>query len=170
MNQASEPGGLSVRAGGLITALLLIIVGCIVMIGSLEQGIGWDEAGPMAGYVPFYVGLFLTLSSLGTGWRIIAKWSEGSVDMTTRTQLKRVLSVFIPICVYVALMPFIGMYVSSGLIIAWFMRNKNEAGTRFGWIKTLGISIAAPVAAYVIFALWFEIPLYPGPFPGWFGL
>lgn len=167
--EPAERGGLSLRAGGLATSLALILLGCIVMYGSLEQGIGWDDAGPMAGYFPFYIGLFLALSSLGTALKTIANWSRGRADLTTRHQLKRVLAVLIPICVYVTLMPLVGMYVAAALFIAWFMWRLAEEGTRYSWIKILSISVAVPIASYLIFTRWFEVPLHAGPFPAWFG-
>ena len=163
-------GGLSLRVGGLITSLSLVVLGGIVMAGSLQQGIGWDDSGPMAGYFPFYIGLFLSLSSLGTAIKTLSKWPRGRADLTTRPQLKRVLGVFIPICVYVALMPFIGMYVASALFIAWFMWRMAEDGKRYSWLKIMTISILVPLACYFIFTRWFEVPLYAGPFPAWFGL
>ncbi|MBV6307161.1 tripartite tricarboxylate transporter TctB family protein [Candidimonas humi] len=165
----AEGKGLSLRAGGLATSLSLVLLGCIVMYGSLQQGIGWDDAGPMPGYFPFYIGLLLALSSLGTALGTLAKWSKGRGDLTTRPQLRRVLGVFIPICVYAALMRYLGMYVASGLLIAWFMRRMAEQGTAHGWIKTVVISVAVPVACYFIFTRWFQVPLYAGPFPAWFG-
>lgn len=139
------------------------------MYGSLEQGIGWDDAGPMAGYFPFYIGLFLALSSSGTALRTILNWPRGRADLTTRKQLKLVLAVLIPICIYILLMPWVGMYVSAGLFIAWFMARLAEDGTHHSWLKILTISTAVPVASYLIFTRWFEVPLYAGPFPAWFG-
>lgn len=166
---APQGGGITFRVGELATSLALILVGCIVMYGSIEQGIGWDDSGPMAGYFPFYIGLFLTLSCLGTIAKILLQWSRGGGSMTSRQQLRRVLAVFIPICIYVMLLPLVGMYVSSGLFIAWFMRRLAEEGTGYSWVKISGIAVAVPLASYLIFTRWFEISLPAGPFPAWFG-
>jgi len=165
-----QSGGLSLRAGGLFTSASLIVLGGIVMIGSLEQGIGWDDAGPQAGYFPFYIGLLLALSSLGTAFNTLRNWRKGAADLTTRAQLGRVLAVLIPICVFVALMPAAGMYVSSALFIAWFMWRMAEDGRRYSLKKILAVSIGVPIAAYFIFTAWFEVPLYAGPFAGWLTL
>ena len=52
-------------------ALFTAALGGIVMQGSLDIGIGWGDAGPEAGYFPFYIGLLICLSSTVVGYGAI---------------------------------------------------------------------------------------------------
>ena len=46
-------------AAEIATALRDRCFGVIVMVGALEFGIGWSEAGPEPGAFPFYIGLLI---------------------------------------------------------------------------------------------------------------
>ena len=41
---------------------------------------------------------------------------------------------------------------------------------RYGWSRTLAVSIAVPVVTYLMFEKWFLVPLPKGPFENWLGL
>lgn len=163
-DDAEERGGISLRGGGLFTSGMLMLIAAVVMFDSLDQGIGWDVAGPQAGYFPFYIGLLMFLACLGTAARTIRHWPEGRGRLTTKSELQRVRNVFLPIVAYVVLMFFVGMYVSAALFLAWFMWRLAEPGKPHPLWKILLISICVPLATYFIFAVWFQVALYAGPF------
>ena len=134
------------------------------MIGSLQVGIGWGAEGPKSGFFPFWVGLIIVLASVRNFWRaleiaparLFAEWG----------QIAQVRKVVIPMVIYVALVPFLGIYVSSALLIAGFMRWLG----RYGGLMTLVISIALPILIYFTFEDWFLVPLPKGPLEDWLGL
>src|SRR6185312_13508250 len=114
--------GPSQRGVEVAVALGTLAFGIIILIGSLQVGIDWGVEGPRPGFFPFYVSLLIIVPSLynlaqavtlGGG---IKQGMFASVD-----QLKRVMSVLVPSTIYVALVPFIGIYVSSMLLIGVFM-------------------------------------------------
>jgi len=88
--------------------------------------------------------------------RLFAEWS----------QLAQVRKVVIPMAIYVAAVPWLGIYVSSALLIAGFMRWLG----RYGWLVTVIVSVALPVLIYVTFENWFLVPLPKGPLEDWLGL
>jgi putative tricarboxylic transport membrane protein len=155
------PGQRHVEMG---VALFVLALGAITMIGSLQVGIGWGAEGPKSGFFPFWVGLIIVLASVLNFWRacevaptrLFAEWS----------QIAQVRKVVIPMVIYVALVPFLGIYVSSTLLIAGFMRWLG----RYGWLMTLVISIALPILIYFTFEDWFLVPLPKGPLEDWLGL
>ena len=137
----------------------------IGIIGSLKVGIGWGAEGPKAGFFPFYISLIVLLSSAVnlinalrefTGREVFAEWG----------QIRQVLSVVIPTTVYVFAVPIIGMYVSSGLLIAVFMKWIG----RYSWPIVLALSIGVPLATFFMFERWFLVPLPKGPLEDWLGL
>ncbi len=155
------------RAAEIGTSIVLALLGLIVMYGAMEQGIGWDDTGPQAGLFPFYIGLILLLASLGTFFSTLRAWSRMGYVITKSGDLKRVLKVFIPIVVYVAIMPVVGMYVAAFLFICWFMLKLKEGEGSYKKSFILLISVAVPCAIYFIFAVWFEVPLYEGLWLQW---
>jgi putative tricarboxylic transport membrane protein len=77
-----------------------------------------------------------------------------------------VMSVVVPSTIYVALVPFLGMYVSSMLLIAVFMM---WLGNYSAW-KTLPIAVGVPAVVYIVFERYFQIALPKGPIEYWLGL
>jgi hypothetical protein len=145
-------------------ALFVLVLGAIAMFGSLKVGIGWAAEGPQSGFFPFWVGLVVVLASIVNFVRaaaiapakLFAEWS----------QLAQVRKVVIPMAIYVAAVPLLGIYVSSALLVAGFMRWIG----RYRWPLTLCIAIGLPILTYVTFEKWFLVPLPKGPLEDWLGL
>ncbi len=138
-------------------------VGTIVMYGSYTSGIGWGDAGPEAGYFPFYIGLMLTAASLANMLLALLRRTRGEASFVSREAFGRVLSVFVPIVLFVASMPFIGLYLASFSFIAWFMWRDRLREKPYGWLLIVSVAGGAALASYLIFALWFKVPLDAGP-------
>jgi len=60
---------------------------------------------------------------------------------------------------YVLLTQFVGIYVASAALIASFMRMNG----RFSWLKITLISVCVSVALFLMFEVWFRVPLPKGP-------
>lgn len=144
-------------------ALFTLVIGVVVMFGSVEQGIGWGDSGPEPGYFPFYIGLLLATASLANGVLTLIRWKPLSISFVSRGEFRQVLSVFIPIALFVCAMPFTGIYLASAVFIAWFMwRDKSRAKPYSKWMIA-AVSLGAVLASYLIFDLWFRVPLDAGP-------
>lgn len=145
-------------------AAFTALFGLIVVIGSVQVGINWGLEGPRAGFFPFYVALMILGASVFNLMqsfrmpreRLFAEWG----------QLRQVLAVVIPTAVYVAVVPSIGIYLASMLLIAVFMKWLG----RYGWGLVLGVSIGVPVIFFVMFEWWFLVPLPKGPIEDFLGL
>ena len=169
---ADNVPALSNRAVELAVALFTTGLGAVVMAGSYQQGIGWNDAGPESGYFPFYVGLIMTAASMGTIALTIVKWRALASGFVARGPLRHVLAVFVPICIYVVAIRLLGMYIASPLFIGWFMwRDREERGARsHGWLKIVLVPLIVGVASYLTFERWFQVPLYAGPVFEWLGI
>ena len=152
------------RAAEMAVAVLMALFACVVIAGSLQAGIGWGAEGPKAGFFPFYVGLTILLSSIinfGTvvrersDQRLFAQWS----------QLAKVMSILVPTAVYVALIPWIGIYVASMFLIAAFMKWLGN----YGWGMVAAIAIGVPLVTFLVFEQWFLLPLPKGPIEEYLG-
>jgi hypothetical protein len=147
------------KSAEVAVAALFIAFGAVVIADSVRLGFRWVEDGPQPGYFPFYVGLIICaagLVNLVRGLLLPAAKNGAFVEVG---QLKLVLSVLVPTAVYAALIGWIGIYVASIVFIAYFMRRLG----RYAWWKTAAVSIGNSVVFFVIFEVWFKIPLPKGP-------
>jgi putative tricarboxylic transport membrane protein len=151
-------GGPTQRSVEIGVAVLISLFALIVIMGSLRVGIGWGAEGPKAGFFPFYVGVLILISSAvnfvriapgGANRRLFANWG----------QLSMVMSVLVPTAIYVAVIPWIGIYAASVMLIAVFMRWLG----RYGWRLVAAISLGVPLAVFLIFERWFLLALPKGP-------
>ena len=163
-SQAPGAPGPRQRTVETVVALLVLALGAITMIGSLKVGIGWAAEGPQSGFFPFWVGAVIVLASVINVVRALAV--EPRRLFAEWSQIAQVRKVVIPMAIYVAAVPWLGIYVSSALLIAGFMRWLG----RYGWPLTVALSVALPVLIYVTFENWFLVPLPKGPLEDWLGL
>ncbi|VVO49190.1 tripartite tricarboxylate transporter TctB family protein [Pseudomonas silesiensis] len=171
MSQSSDsPALVGTRWVELGLTLFTTLIGVVVMYGSVEQGIGWGDSGPEPGYFPFYIGLLLSAASVGNGVLTLVRWKALSISFVSRSAFRQVLSVFIPIALFVAAMPFTGIYLASACFIAWFMWHDKTRVKPYGKLMIASISLGAVLASYLIFALWFKVPLDAGPVGDWIAL
>jgi putative tricarboxylic transport membrane protein len=148
-------------------AALFFIFGAIVITDSVRLGFGWQEVhGPLPGYFPFYIGLIICIASLVNivlALRVPAAQSKTFVQVG---QLKLVLTVLIPTAIYAGLVIWIGIYASSFLFIGFFMRWLGK----YPWWKVIAVSLLTVVVFYVIFEIWFKVPLPKGAIESLLGL
>jgi putative tricarboxylic transport membrane protein len=160
MNQtAKETGGTgpSHRGVEIGVAAFMALLALIGVYGSIKVGIGWGDEGPRAGFFPFYVSLVVLISCAINVISVLARVDKGRV-FAEWGQLRQVLSVLVPTIVYVGLVPYIGIYVASALLIGFFMRQFG----RYGWIVTLAVSVSVPILTFLMFEIWFLVPLPKG--------
>jgi putative tricarboxylic transport membrane protein len=154
------------KTAELAVAAFFFVLGAIVIYDSLRLGMRWIADGPQPGYFPFYLGVIICLSAAITfvlGLRMPEAKNKIFVE---RGQLKLVLSVLIPSMLYVALVGWLGIYVSAVLFIAFFMRWLGK----YPWWKVALVSLGNSIVFFLIFERWFLVPLPKGPVETLLGL
>ena len=145
-------------------AAFMVVLGAVTIVGSLKVGIGWGAEGPQSGFFPFWIGLLIVATS---GFNFVRAYVNANSGLFAEWgQIRQVLKVVWPMAIYVAAVPWLGIYVASFLLTAGFMRWLG----RYGWALTLGISLAFQVITYVTFEKWFLVPLPKGPLEDLLGL
>jgi len=139
-------------------AVATIVFALIVIVGSVQVGFDWASDGPRAGFLPFYIGLFILVSGAVNLFQAVSAVQNNKL-FAEWGQLRQVLAVVIPAAIYVALVPWLGIYVSSILLIAVFMRWIGK----YGWSLVAPIAVFVPIFAFVVFEKWFQVPLPKGP-------
>jgi putative tricarboxylic transport membrane protein len=151
---------LQTRWAELLVAVLFMVAGLVVIVDSIRVGITWAEDGPRAGYFPFYIGCLLAAAGAFVSIQTMVRWKRRAGDVfVTLDRLKPVLTVLLPTVVYIALIATGGLYVASALYIALFMLWQGK----FRLLPAVGVAIGVPVAIFLLFEVWFLIPLPKGP-------
>ncbi len=162
---ADSPAVASTRAVEIVTSLVLLAFAALMAFDNWRSGMGWAPDGPRAGYFPFYLSIVLGASSL-FGLIKALRNREGAGDtFVTRDQLRRVLQVFVPTCLFCLVTQWLGLYIASLLLVAGFMRFIG----RIAWWKSLLTSVIFTLAMFITFEVAFDVIMPKGPVEALFG-
>jgi hypothetical protein len=161
MSAADQPhadNSVGVRWPELLVAIFLMALAVLVITDSLRVGTGWGEDGPRSGYFPFYIGLALLGSSAWVAVGALRRWAQHEA-FAEKSQLRSVWAILWPMAVYVGLIALLGIYVSSAVLIAYFMlrHGKHHAAL------SAAVAVGVPLGFFVVFERWFLVPLPKGP-------
>ncbi len=152
-----DSGAASKRTLEIITSLCILVIGGVVMWDSSRIGAGWGNDGPQSGYFPFYIGLLMNIASLvNLG---LALRSDKAEAFVSKGQIKLVLAIFLPCLAYVAFMQWVGLYVASIVFIALFMWLQGK----FSVFRSALTALTVVALLFVMFEIWFKVPLIKGP-------
>lgn len=161
--------GVSVRTMEIVTSVAFAAVGAAAIWDSLRLGAGWAPDGPQSGYFPFWIGALLVFAAVGN--LVAAMRAHRARDgaepepFLSWEQARTVATVFIPTVLYVAAIPFTGIYVASAVLVAWFMVRLGE----FRVTRAIPAGIATALVTFVVFELWFLVALPKGPIEDFLG-
>ena len=166
MENEKQRSAASIRAVEIGVAGVVFLFGALVVFDSYRLGSRWGDDGPQAGYFPFYVGLSICLSSAAIFVRALRNSGLAAESFVSRDEMKKILTVLVPTVVYVALIAYLGFYVASTAYIAYFMWHLGK----YSWIKIVPVAVGVSVAFFLIFEIWFAVPLPKGPLEAALGL
>jgi hypothetical protein len=157
------------------TAVAAALIGAVVVSESFTHDIGWNETGPGSGYFPFRVGVLLIGAAVVRLFQVrltafadatAVRKPDSTTAFVTREELGRSFSVLWPTIALVAAMVPLGCYVPSAVYLAWMMRRHGG----HSWLLSAGYGAAVAVAFFLVFDLWFRVPLAKGPVEAALGL
>ena len=150
----------SVRTMDIVVALVFLGASAVVMTDSVRLGMGWGAVeGPGAGYFPFYIGLLMAMASAMNLVRALRQVAGRDKIFVTKPAARQVLAVLAPLTLYVIVLNFIGIYVASAIYIALFMWYFG----RYAWHRGALIGLGVSVMLFLMFEIWFLVPLPKGP-------
>jgi hypothetical protein len=151
----------------LATALFTGVLGGVVCYGSFEFGTGWGDAGPEPGYFPFYVGaLIIAASAVNLAMACARHRRDLAEEFLSAEQGRRILSFFGPMFLFVLICSWLGFYVA--MILYLFGVMVFQGGYRLS--RAAFVSLATAVLNYLLFEIWFQVPLLKGPLEAALGL
>ena len=110
------------------------------------------------GFFVFYLGVAL-LASAGLVVVGAIRRARHAAPFVSPGQLRSVAMVFFPAVAMVVLTHVVGLYVSGALYLAAYMRWIG----RHQWVTTVLVAIGIPVVTFLVFEVWFLVPLPKGP-------
>lgn len=161
--QGDDTSAVTNRTMEVVTAIFFLAVGGLVMWDSHRMGAGWSEDGPQSGYFPFYVGLLMSVATLVNLFKALRY--RHLTSFVSRGKLALVMAIFVPCLVYLGTMQLLGLYVASAIFIAVFMRWQGK----FSWLESAGTGLGVSLALFLMFEVWFKVPLLKGPLEAAFG-
>lgn len=147
------------RTMDLVVALAFMGVAALVMSDSWRIGARWASDGPQAGYFPFYVGLIMFLASTVTLVQSLVTRHPDLGNFVDRSQLISVMQVLVPTTVYVGLIFVLGIYFASAVFIAFFMWWLGK----YSITRIIPVAVGVPFVLFMMFEVWFLVPLPKGP-------
>ena len=157
---AAPAGGLRTRWVELVFALLVAFAGGVVIYDSARIGAQWASDGPQAGSFPWLTGCALALSGGWLAATTLWRWKRLEDDVfVSWAKLKPVLAMLLPTIAYVVMIRLVGIYVASALFIVAFMLWQG----RYRLLPAVGVSLAVPTVMFLLFEMWFLVPLPKGP-------
>ena len=154
------------KSAEMAVAAFIFLLGAIVIWDSVRLGARWGDDGPQAGYFPTYIGLILCVASAVNLGLALLNRRDRDRTFVEVGQLMLVLTVLIPSAIYVGLIGWTGIYVASAAYVAFFMRWLGK----YSWWKVVAVSVGNSVVFFLIFEIWFKVPLPKGPVEALLGL
>jgi putative tricarboxylic transport membrane protein len=165
--RGAKGGHLQQRWAELVAALFFMLIGSIVVFDSFRTGFRWASDGPEPGYFPFYIGITLIACSAWVILQTLKGWTKdgGNKAFAQAYEFRLVLRMFIPICLFAAGVFALGIYAAAIIYITTFMIWEGK----FSWVKSLAVGIAVPLFLFILFEVWFMVPLPKGPIEAMLG-
>src|SRR2546425_5902082 len=151
------------RVADLVTAGVLIGLGGLALGDSLRLGIGWGTDGPQSGFFPFWLAVIMIGSCVIIFVQALRRPS--AKPFVSRRQIGPVLAVLWPATAAVALMHVVGLYVAAALYMGFYMRSGGHNRSR----AVIPPAVGVPVVAFLVFGMWFLVPMPKGPLEAWLG-
>lgn len=163
-----KPGShLQMRWIELLVAACFVGLSLLVITDSIRVGNAWGSDGPEPGYFPFYIGC---LMMGGAAWVILQtlfawKKDDGKEVFVERNAFNLMLLMLIPTSVFVAAIFVLGIYLASLIFIAAFMVWQGK----YSYIKSITVGMGISAALFLLFEIWFLLPLPKGFIENWLG-
>lgn len=150
----------SYRTLDIAVALFFLVVCAIVVTDSLRLGIAWKpNEGPQPGLFPFYIVVAMGIASLVNLAQALPHTEDGAKTATTVPGIKRMAAIFVPAVLFVFATNYIGIYVSAAIYIGTFM----VFFGKFPLWKAAVVSLGIAIVNFMMFEVWFLVPLPKGP-------
>ncbi|HEX2256132.1 MAG TPA: tripartite tricarboxylate transporter TctB family protein [Afifellaceae bacterium] len=143
------------RAVEIATAVVLVLLGVLIFWESLRLGPGWGVSGPQPGFFPFVLTLMVLIGVLGVLYVNIYRHPDTRPFFEVSQEVTDLLKVGVPIFFAVLAIRWLGLYITSGLYLAFFMAWYGK----FRWWQAILGGILLPLIMWVVLRQGFNIAM-----------
>jgi putative tricarboxylic transport membrane protein len=147
-----------VRSADRVTAALLLAFAVAFSAGALKSYQWWGSGGPGPAFLPFWLGLVMSLLALGLLIRSIRQTHPGESWLPRGEGLRDLLVVLGATIAFVALLNVLGMVIGTALYLAVLI---GYLGKHRWWV-TLCVAVAAAGFNWLVFVHWLRVPFPEG--------
>jgi putative tricarboxylic transport membrane protein len=147
-----------VRRADRVGAVLLLLFGVWFAAVALRNYTYWSATGPGSGFFPFWLGLVMAALAALLLVRAVRETEPGPGWVPRGRGLVRFLGVLGGSVVFVVLMPWLGMAVTTVLFLVGILKVLEG----HSWPATVGIAVATAVANWAVFTWWLRVPFPTG--------
>ena len=138
----------------LVVAILFIALGGLVFYDAVRLGLVWGESGPQPGFFPLVLTIAMTLSAIAVIVLAFRK-PDRQPFFEVSHEVDDLLKVGTPILIAVIAIPWLGLYITSGLYLGLFMALYG----RFRWYSALAGAVLLPTIMWLTFREGFNISM-----------
>lgn len=151
----------------LLVAACFAGAGALVVTDSLRIGNAWGSDGPEPGYFPFYIGCLMLAGAIWVIVQTLLTWRKegGEAVFAERSEFRLMLLMLVPTTLYVVAIFLLGIYLASLLFIAAFMVWQGK----YSALKSFSVGFGVSAFLFLLFEIWFLLPLPKGPIESWLG-
>jgi putative tricarboxylic transport membrane protein len=147
-----------VRRADRVGAVLLLLFGAWFATVALQNYTYWSATGPGSGFFPFWLGLVMAVLAALLLVRAVREREPGPAWAPRGRGAVRFLGILGGSVVFVVLMPWLGMAVTTVLFLVGILRLLEG----HSWPAAVGIAVATAAANWAVFTWWLRVPFPPG--------
>lgn len=153
-----------------IAGLILLAISLVLLVQSFSLPyLPIVPVGP--GFYPRIVLTFMAVASIALiaqDWLTRRALAAGPRrDAAPRRNYRAVVALFAIIGIYVALMPYIGFRIATGLFVAAAQATLARPRSRRAWVTLVTVALATVVVTYFVFETYLLVLLPRGSWTGW---
>jgi putative tricarboxylic transport membrane protein len=147
-----------VRRADRVGAVLLLLFGVWFAAVAFQNYTYWSATGPGSGFFPFWLGLAMAVLAALLLVGAVRESEPGPAWVPRGRGAVRFLGILGGSVVFVVLMPWLGMAVTTVLFLVGILRLLEG----HSWPATVGIAVATAAANWAVFTWWLRVPFPPG--------
>ena len=141
-----------------ITASVLLAFAVAFAAGALKQYSWWGPGGPGPAFLPFWLGLAMSLLAAAMLLRSIRENNPGEAWLARGEGLRDLLVVLAATVAFVALLKVLGMILGTAAYLLVLVRYLG----RHRWWVTILVAAAAAGFNWLVFVRWLRVPMPEG--------
>jgi putative tricarboxylic transport membrane protein len=143
-----------VRSADRVTAVLLLALSVAFAAGALKSYSWWGSGGPGPAFLPFWLGVVMSLLALGLLLKSLKQQRPGDAWLPRGEGLRDMLVVLGATALFIALLKHVGMILGTAFYLAGLIGYLG----RHRWWVTLAVAAAAAGFNWLVFVRWLRVP------------